>query len=254
MPLPDSMPIESLHGDSVRTQEEPPFTSIAKHRSIDTSVSSFRSSASPVRVPTHVLKRAFDLVLSGAGLVVAAPLGILIALLVKLTDGGPVFFTQERVGYRGEPFVGYKFRSMVPDADKKFGTVQATEDDPRVTVVGRALRKTAMDELPQLWNIFKGDMSFVGPRALAGSEVEVGSDGTAVRLDAVPGFSERHQVVPGLTGIAQIYAARDIPRRQKFRYDRLYVKKQSFWLDLKLICLSFWITFRGKWEVRGEKF
>lgn len=177
----------------------------------------------------------------------------LIALAVKVTDGGPVLFTQERVGQGGRPFASYKFRSMVPDADKKFGVVQAEEDDPRVTTVGKILRKTAMDELPQLWNIFRGDMSFVGPRALATHEVELKGDGRSIRIEEIPGFMARHAVIPGLTGIAQIFAPRDIPRRQKFRYDRLYVKKQSFWLDIKLILLSFWITFRGKWEVRGEK-
>jgi lipopolysaccharide/colanic/teichoic acid biosynthesis glycosyltransferase len=191
--------------------------------------------------------------LSGIGMLAALPLAAVIAAAVKLTDGGPVFFAQQRVGKGGRTFRSYKFRSMVPDADKKFGTVQATEDDPRVTPVGQILRKTAMDELPQLWNIFRGDMSFVGPRALAPAEVEVGARGGAVELRAVPGYAKRHTVTPGLTGIAQIYAPRDVPRRHKFRYDRIYVDNASFWLDIKLIVLSFWITFRGKWEVREKK-
>lgn len=193
------------------------------------------------------------MLLSGAGLVLALPLGAAIAAAIKLTDGGPVFFTQERVGKGGRVFESFKFRSMVPDADKRFGTIQATEHDPRVTAVGRLLRTTAMDELPQLLNIFRGDMSFVGPRALATSEVEVGASGEARELRSIPGFAKRHTVTPGLTGIAQIYAPRDVPRRHKFRYDRIYVDNSSFWLDLKLICLSFWITFRGKWEVREKK-
>lgn len=199
------------------------------------------------------------MLLSGVGLVVALPIASVIAAAIKLTDGGPVFFTQERVGKGGVTFESVKFRSMVPDADKKFGTgqaVQATESDPRVTPVGRLLRTTAMDELPQLWNIFRGDMSFVGPRALATSEVEVGApsdDVEAEELRSIPGFAKRHTVTPGLTGIAQIYAPRDVPRRHKFRYDRIYVDNSRFWLDLKLICLSFWITFRGKWEVREKK-
>ncbi len=187
----------------------------------------------------------------------AIPAGVAAALAIKLGDGGPVFFSQERVGRGGRPFRSYKFRSMVPDADKSLGTVQAEEHDPRVTPIGRILRKTAMDELPQLWNILLGDMSFVGPRALAVQEVELnlkGGDGRPIRLEEIPGFTERHRVIPGLTGIAQIFAPRDIPRRQKFRYDRLYVRNQSFALDIKLILVSFWITFRGKWEVRGEKF
>ena len=194
------------------------------------------------------------MLLAGAGLLLALPLSAVIALAIKLTDGGPVFFTQDRVGKGGRPFASYKFRSMVPDADRRFGVVQAQEHDPRVTAVGRILRMTAMDELPQLWNIFRGDMSFVGPRALATHEVELHGDGRSIRLEDIPGFTERHGVAPGLTGIAQVFAPRDIPRRQKFRYDHLYVKKQSFCLDIKLILISFWITFRGKWEVRGDKF
>lgn len=201
-----------------------------------------------------LLKRVFDLGLSGAGLVLSAPLSALIALAIKLGDGGPVFFSQQRIGRNGRPFRSWKFRSMVVDADRDKTPRQATEQDPRVTPVGRWLRKTAMDELPQLWNIFRGDMSFVGPRALATEEVELNDAARPVALESVPGFEERHSIIPGLTGVAQVFAARDIPRRQKFRYDLLYVRKRSFCLDLKLIFLSFWITFRAKWEFRGEKF
>jgi lipopolysaccharide/colanic/teichoic acid biosynthesis glycosyltransferase len=203
---------------------------------------------------TPRLKRAFDVILSGTGLVFSSPLWLAFAAFIKLEDGGPVFYSQERVGRGGRSFRGFKFRSMVPDADIKYGLVQAEENDPRITRVGRILRATAMDELPQLWNIFKGDMSFVGPRALAVKEVEIDGSGESVRLEDIPGFEERHSICPGLTGIAQIFADRDIPRRKKFRYDGLYARRQSFGLDLKLIALSFWITFRGKWEVRGRKF
>ena len=116
------------------------------------------------------------------------------------------------------------------------------------------MRATAMDELPQLWNIFRGDMSFVGPRALRPGEIEVNGRGSIERLEDVPGFAVRCAVVPGLTGVAQIYAPRDVTRRHKFRYDRLYIRRQSFWLDVRLILLSFWITFRGTWEARDRKF
>ena len=199
------------------------------------------------------LKRAFDVALSGLGLVGSLPLWALIALLIKLGDGGPVFYGQERVGLGGRRFRGWKFRSMVPDSDRRFGPLQAAEDDARITRVGRLLRATAMDELPQLWNIFVGDMSFVGPRALAPAEIEVEGSGLAVPLEKVPGYEVRHRVRPGLTGVAQIYARRDLPRRQKFRFDLLYIKKQTFWLDLRLVALSFWITLRGRWEARGRK-
>jgi lipopolysaccharide/colanic/teichoic acid biosynthesis glycosyltransferase len=205
-----------------------------------------------LRLP--LAKRAFDICLAGLGLLASAPLWAVIAVAIKLEDGGPVFYTQDRVGLHGGRFRGLKFRSMVPESDRRFGPRQAGEHDPRITRVGRLLRATAMDELPQLWNIFRGDMSFVGPRALMPAEIEVRAGGEAVRIEDVPGYEERHRVRPGLTGIAQIFADRDIPRGHKFRLDLLYIRKQSFWLDLKLIALSLWITFRGTWERRGPKF
>lgn len=192
--------------------------------------------------------------LAGLGLIISAPLWALVALAIKLEDGGPILYVQERSGLAGTHFKACKFRSMIPHAEANVGAVQAREDDPRVTRVGRLLRATAMDELPQLWNIFRGDMSFVGPRALRPGEIERVGDGKVEMLEDVPGFAERSRVRPGLTGIAQIYAPRDIPRRLKFRYDRLYVRRQAFWLDVRLILLSFWITLRGTWEVRGRKF
>lgn len=214
-----------------------------------------RETALPVRLPTRAVplgKRMLDVSLSGFGLLCSSPLWLVLAGLVKQEDGGPVFYTQDRVGEGGRTFTVLKFRSMIPDAERAVGAVQATERDPRVTRIGRVMRATAMDELPQLWNIFRGDMSFVGPRALRPGEIErVG--GSLVALEDVPGFAERCRVRPGLTGIAQIFAPRDISRRNKFRYDRIYAKQASFWLDVRLIMLSFWITFRGRWEHRGDK-
>jgi len=204
-------------------------------------------------VPIPAGKRALDVLLAGAGLVLSSPLWAVIAVAIKLEDGGPVFFSQERSGEGGRAFQVWKFRSMIPDAEKHVGAVQAVEDDPRVTRIGRAMRATAMDELPQLWSIFVGDMSFVGPRALRPGEIEVLGDGRLEALEEVPGYGHRARVRPGLTGIAQIYAPRDVPRRQKFRYDKLYVERQSFWLDVRLIATSFWITFRGRWETRDSK-
>jgi lipopolysaccharide/colanic/teichoic acid biosynthesis glycosyltransferase len=201
-----------------------------------------------------MLKRAFDASLAFTGLIASAPLWIVFAAAIKLEDGGPVFFRQERAGLGGRPFDALKFRSMRTDAESGVGAVQATENDPRVTRVGRLMRATAMDELPQLWNILRGDMSFVGPRALRPGEIETGRDGVFERLEDVPGYAARIQVRPGLTGIAQVYAPRDVPRRQKFRYDRLYVRRQSWWLDIRLILLSFWISVLGTWEKRDRKF
>jgi lipopolysaccharide/colanic/teichoic acid biosynthesis glycosyltransferase len=199
------------------------------------------------------LKRAFDTVLASIGLAISFPLWCLFALAIKLEDGGPVFYTQDRVGRDGRVFRALKFRSMYHDAERTTGPVQAKHGDVRVTHVGRVMRATAMDELPQLWNIFRGEMSFVGPRALRPGEIEI-EGGTPVPLEAVPGYADRIVVRPGLTGVAQVYAPRDISRRRKFRYDRFYIRRRSLALDMRLILLSFWISFRGTWESRDRKY
>jgi lipopolysaccharide/colanic/teichoic acid biosynthesis glycosyltransferase len=200
-----------------------------------------------------VIKRTFDCTLAGVGLVLSAPLWAVLAAAVKLEDGGPVLFRQARVGLDGRTFQALKFRSMIPDAEARTGPVQATEHDPRITRIGRMMRATAMDELPQLWNIFSGDMSFVGPRPLRPGEVEVRGDGQLVQLDAIPGYRTRHSIRPGLTGLTQVYASRDISRTSKFRLDQVYVRRRNFWLDVKLIALSFWITGTGAWEKRNRR-
>ncbi len=193
-----------------------------------------------------MLKRGFDILLSGAGLIASLPLWGMISLAVKLHDGGPIFYRQERVGKDGRVFTGLKFRSMVPDSDQKWGVVPAAENDPRVTKVGRILRATAMDELPQLWNILRGDMSFVGPRP---EWVEL-----VKRFRAeIPSFDLRHKVRPGLTGLAQVYGHSEMSRRHKLRYDLLYARRQSLWLDIRLVLLSFAVTFTGRWELREAK-
>jgi lipopolysaccharide/colanic/teichoic acid biosynthesis glycosyltransferase len=119
-------------------------------------------------------------------------------------------------------------------------------NDPRITRVGKILRATAMDELPQLWNIFRGDMSFVGPRP---EWVELVKKFRA----EIPRFDLRHRVRPGLTGLAQVYGHSETSRRNKLRYDLLYARRQSFWLDLRLVLLSFAVTLRGRWELREAK-
>ena len=193
-----------------------------------------------------MLKRGFDVLLSGAGLIASLPVWGIISLAVKLNDGGPVFYRQERVGKDGRVFTSLKFRSMLPDSDRKWGAIPATENDPRITRVGRILRATAMDELPQLWNIFRGDMSFVGPRP---EWVELVK---RFRVE-IPSFDLRHKVRPGLTGLAQIYGHSEISRRHKLRYDLLYARRQTFWLDIRLVLISFAVTFTGRWERREGK-
>jgi lipopolysaccharide/colanic/teichoic acid biosynthesis glycosyltransferase len=198
-----------------------------------------------------MVKRALDIALAGAGLMASSPLWLVVAVIVKLQDGGPVFFRQARIGLHGRHFRVLKFRSMVPDAEARSGALQAVKGDPRVTPFGRFLRGTALDELPQLWNILRGDMSFVGPRALMPGEIEAGGTGELVPIENVPGFEGRCAVRPGLTGLAQVYAPRTLPRQRKFRYDRIYIRKQSLCLDAWLILQSFWISLRGRWEEPG---
>ena len=202
----------------------------------------------------YLLKRPFDVIVGLIGILISAPLWVIFTIAIKLEDRGPVFFLQERWGKDKSKILVYKFRTMVPNAVERFGNIQAQENDPRVTRVGRLLRATSLDEMPQLLNIVKGDMSWVGPRALPIDEVQVNGDNADLPDEAIPGFEERSQLRPGLTGIAQIFAPRDVLREEKYRYDAIYANNQSLWLDLRLIFLSLWITLRARWEARDRKF
>jgi len=199
------------------------------------------------------LKRPLDVILSAFMLILSMPVSLPIAFAIKMEDGGPVFYRQERWGRGGTRFKAYKFRTMVPNSDQDYGIRLAEENDHRITMVGKFLRAMGLDELPQILNIILGDMSFVGPRSLAVGEIVTDRKGRVVQYENVPFFWDRLQVRPGLTGIATIYISKDSPPERKFRYDLLYIRKQSLWLDLRLIALSFWISFRGKWETRGKK-
>ena len=201
-----------------------------------------------------ILKRPLDILLSGIMLLFTLPLLLPIALAIKLEDGGPIFYRQQRWGKGKSRFGVYKFRTMTPDSDQKFGLRQASENDPRITRVGRVLRAMGLDELPQILNILAGEMSFVGPRSLAVGEIVNDNKGCNIPYENIPGFHERLQVRPGLTGLATIYIPKDAFPYRKFRYDLFYIRRQSIFLDLHLIALSFWISFRGKWETRSRKF
>ncbi len=197
------------------------------------------------------LKRIFDIVLSGMGLVLSSWLWVLIWLGIWFEDGSPCCIKQLRIGKNGQIFKAIKFRSMRKNALNERIHTQASDNDPRITFMGRFLRKTAMDELPQLLSIFIGDMSFVGPRALLPAEIE--QNDHYLHIFEIPGYNERVKVKPGLTGIAQIYAPRDLPRRHKFKYDLLYIRKMNFFVDLQLLAISFLITFRGTWGRKRNK-
>ena len=178
---------------------------------------------------------------------VLAPLWIalwtFIPLAIWLYDRGPVFYTQPRLGKGGRVFRVYKFRSMVPDAERMSGAVWASENDPRITAVGRVLRNRALDELPQVINMFRGDLSLVGPRA---ERPELAAE----IAERVPDFERRLLVRPGLTGLAQVYGTYDTDPHNKLRYDTLYMRRMSPWLDLKLLVTSVWVTLLAKWQDR----
>jgi len=198
----------------------------------------------------YVFKRLFDVAFAAFGLIVLAPLVVLIAIAIKLDSPGPVFYTQDRTAVFGETFAVYKFRSMVTDAEAKTGAKISEEDagdvDPRVTRVGRILRKTHMDEIPQLWSILVGDMSVVGPRP---ERPEIDSD---IQTDGTD-WSKRWFIKPGLTGVAQINGATGHEPETKLRYDIKYVREQSFSNDLLIVVRQIWMVLIDAVAVlRGE--
>jgi lipopolysaccharide/colanic/teichoic acid biosynthesis glycosyltransferase len=193
-------------------------------------------------------KRCFDLIILGLSHVLVLPMWVLlwtfIPLLIWLGDRGPVFYKQKRVGRGGRVFTVLKFRTMILDAERQ-GPAWTTAGDLRVTRVGRLLRRTALDELPEILNIWKGEMSLVGPRALDVEEEE--------SLERqIPGFESRLQVLPGLTGLAQLYDRND-DAFAKFRYDQEYLRRMGPWLDLKLLLLSLPNTLAARWDHRSGK-
>lgn len=196
---------------------------------------------------SYALKRPLDFCLAVIGLFFSFPLWVLFIFLIWIEDYGPVFYIQERVGWNGKIFKSIKFRSMKPEAEKGMGPIQAKENDPRITNIGRFLRKTALDELPQLINIFKGEMSFVGPRALRPTE-KGNCDNITKSVFDFPEFKVRSRVKPGLTGTAQVFTSRNLAYEGKFKYDLWYIDNTSCWLDIKLIARSILITFNASWD------
>jgi Undecaprenyl-phosphate glucose phosphotransferase len=192
---------------------------------------------SPEQGWNAVVKRAFDLACSGLGLVVLSPLLALIAVLVKLDSRGPVFYAQERVGMNGRRFRMFKFRSMGTDAESA-GSAWTVKNDPRRTVLGGTLRRLSLDELPQLWNVFTGDMSLVGPRPEQPRFVEE-------FRGAIPRYMLRHHVKAGMTGWAQVNGLRgDTPLEDRIRYDLYYVQNWSLWFDVRILFLTVARVFR----------
>lgn len=207
--------------------------------------------------PTGKLKRAFDLLVSLLALLVAGPVMLIIALIIKRSSPGPVFFIQERLGRDGRPFKFYKFRSMKHNSDdaihRQFAAMFINGDnegcsasnegeevfklkaDPRITRIGAWLRKTSMDELPQLINIIKGDMSLVGPRPPISYEIE----------NYQPWHMERLKAVPGLTGIWQVSGRSEVSFDDMVRMDVRYINQWSFWQDLAIIFKTVPVVLKG---------
>ncbi|MGM0828895.1 MAG: sugar transferase [Bacillota bacterium] len=185
-----------------------------------------------------MVRRLFDIVLAIAGLVVAFPLLVIFSIAIKLDTKGTVFYRQERVGVKGKYFKLLKLRTMEMDAEKD-GPRWAVTNDPRVTRIGRYLRKTRIDELPQLINVLKGDMSIIGPRPERPIFTEIFNQKT-------PGFIKRLAIKPGLTGWAQVNGGYDITPEEKLAYDLEYIRKRSFFLDVKILLLTFKVVMTGE--------
>lgn len=187
-----------------------------------------------------LIKRTLDIVLSLAGLVVLSPFLLFIALLVKLTSRGPVFYKQERMTMDGDRFFMYKFRSMKVFNDGTNEKGWTVKDDPRITPIGAFLRKTSIDELPQLWNVFKGDMSLVGPRPERPMYVEE-------FRQKIPAYMLRHRMKAGITGWAQVNGWRgDTSIEKRIEFDLYYIRNWSIWFDIKILLLTFVKGFVNK--------
>lgn len=181
--------------------------------------------------PTPLNKRLFDIFATSLGLLILSPLVLIIATLVRIRHGAPVLFRQQRPGYKGSPFYIYKFRTMT---NVRAADGSLLPDSARLTSLGRFLRSSSLDELPEFFNILRGEMSLVGPRPLLMQYLERYS----------PEQARRHSVLPGLTGWAQINGRNALTWEEKFKLDVWYVNNRSFWLDVKILLLTFWKVFK----------
>jgi lipopolysaccharide/colanic/teichoic acid biosynthesis glycosyltransferase len=210
--------------DSLAISESPLAVLLEKQLTIVTPVvESYKTS-----VISNVCIRSLDMAGSFIMLAIASPAMLLTAILVRITSSGPVLFKQRRVGKNGKIFILYKFRTMVNDAEKNTGPVWAAKDDERVTSLGKLLRRTRLDEFPQLFNVLWGDMSLVGPRPERPYFVR--------RHRALQGI--RLAVKPGITGLAQVRAFYDLKPEHKLRYDYLYIQKQSFLFNAYILLMT----------------
>ncbi len=190
----------------------------------------------PLEYEERIIKRGMDIILSLALIIITSPVMLITAVIIKLADGGPVFYRQIRCTKNSREFKIIKFRSMVVDAEKQGVAVMALENDPRITPVGRFIRKCRIDELPQLFNVLKGDMSFVGPRPERPEFI-------AKFKETMPEFAYRMKVKAGITGYAQLYGKYNTLPYDKLKFDLYYIEQYSVWLDIKLMILTLKILF-----------
>jgi lipopolysaccharide/colanic/teichoic acid biosynthesis glycosyltransferase len=190
---------------------------------------------------TPFTKRLFDVMVSLAGIIFSVPVWLLAVFLIWIEDPGPVLFVKNSTGSGGRNFKQFKLRTMIVGAEENTGPVMAQEKDSRTLRCGRLLRKTALDELPQLVNILRGEMSVVGPRPQRTVLVHA-------YLQEMPEYAERHRVHPGLAGLAQVAGSYYLTPRQKLRFDRLYIRHMGLGYDLRLLLAAFLITFWYRWQ------
>ncbi|MFH1453366.1 MAG: sugar transferase [Armatimonadota bacterium] len=198
-----------------------------------------------VRRKYRIFKRIFDILLSLFGIIVFSPVVLIISIAILIEDGPPVLFRQPRMGLHNKVFNLLKFRSMRKGAEKG-KPVLAEVNDSRITGTGKIIRSMAFDEMPQLINILRGQLSFVGPRPERPELVEE-------IIKSYPNFTIRNIVKPGLTGMAQVYGNYDSCPYMKLKYDLFYIQKWNFWLDIKLLFKSLWITFQASWNKRTKR-
>ena len=184
------------------------------------------------------MNRAADVALAGLGLALASPLLAVAALAIKLEDSGPVLFRQTRVGRDGKDFRLVKLRTMTVDAEQTGAGYAVDRGDPRITRAGRVLRRTSIDELPQLWNVLRGDMSVIGPRPTLRYQVDRYTERQRRRLE----------VRPGLTGWAQVHGRATLAWADRIELDVWYVEHRSFWLDLKILARTPFALFSGTYK------
>lgn len=196
----------------------------------------------------RISKRFFDILLSVVMLIPVTPIMAITALVIKLDSAGPILFKQQRVGKNGKDFTILKFRTMIVNAEKMGTGLDSFANDNRVTKVGKFLRNTSLDELPQLFNILKGDMSFVGPRPPVTYH-------PYKYEDYPPEPKRRFEVKPGVTGYAQINGRNELSWEEKFKYDLFYIQNKCLWLDLKIFVLTIFkvLKMEGSYDIDQNK-